>query len=100
MGGVQLYLVHVGYYDAGLGQGIFESHADLIVAASSFEEARTKAKAKGLEFGQKVHIDGMLRIDAVEGLKVSLEFDANLDGSTVLTSNKERELAPKPALTL
>lgn len=96
MGGVQLYLVHVGYYDAGLGQGIFESHADLVIAATSFEEARAKAKAQGIEQGQKVHIDGMLRIDAVEGFAVTLQESPELNGRSVLASNKERELAPKP----
>lgn len=96
MGGIQLYLVHVGYYDSGLGQGIFESHADLVIAATSFEEARIKAKAQGLEHGQKVHIDGILRIDTVEGFSVNLVQDANSYGKTILTSNKERELAPKP----
>ena len=96
MGGVQLYLVHVGYYDSGLGQGIFESHADLVVAATSFEEARLKAKEQGLVHGQKVHIDGMLRIDAVEGYSVKLEESGELVGKTILTSNKEREMAPKP----
>lgn len=95
MGGINLYLVHVGYYDAGLGQSIFESHADLVVAASSFEEARTKAKAQGLEHGQRVHIDGMLRIDMVEGYQVELHPVETSGGKTILTSNKERELAPK-----
>lgn len=97
--GVKLYLVHVGYYDTGLGQGIFESHADIVIAAESFEEARTKAKAHGLSHGQKVHIDGMLRIDVVDGYEISLQENPAAKGASVLTSNKERELAPaKPAL--
>lgn len=95
---VQLYLVHVGYYDAGLGQSVFESHADVIVAASSFDEARAKAKAYGIEHGQRVHIDGMLRIDMVEGFEIQLKENPAANKKSILTSNKDRELAPKPAI--
>jgi hypothetical protein len=92
-----LYLVHVGYYDAGLGAGLYESHSNMLVAAESFDEARAQAKEIGLKHGQRVHIDGMLRVEGVAGLRIDLVPDASLENGDKLVSNKDRELAPKAA---
>ncbi|MEO5667649.1 MAG: DUF1543 domain-containing protein [Bdellovibrionota bacterium] len=93
-----LYLVHVGYYDQGLGNGLYESHSNMLVAAENFEDARTQAKDIGLKHGQRVHIDGMMRVEGVAGHRVDLVADASLENSDRFVSNKDRELAPKPAV--
>lgn len=40
-----LYLVHCGFYDTDLCNGIYESHVNFFVAASSTDEARVNAQA-------------------------------------------------------
>jgi len=89
-----LYLVHVGYYDQGLGNGLYESHSNMIVAAESFEDARAQAKESGLKHGHRIHIDGMMRIEGVAGHRVELRPDASLENGDCFVSNKDRELAP------
>jgi hypothetical protein len=40
-----LYLVHCGFYDSELSDGLYESHTNIFVAAESFEDARARAKS-------------------------------------------------------
>jgi len=41
---MKLYLVHCGFYDPAVCDGLFESHVNFFVAAKNFEEARLNAK--------------------------------------------------------
>jgi hypothetical protein len=43
-----------------------------------------------------MHVDGLQEIQAVNGFRVRLEWDASLDDQTQLLSFKHRDLAPKP----
>jgi hypothetical protein len=67
----------------------------MLVAAESFEEARTQAKDIGTKHGHRVHIDGMVRVEGVAGMRVELVADPSLEGADRLIGNKDRELAPK-----
>ena len=42
---MKLYSVHCGFYDNETGDGIYESHINLFVAAVSFDEAKQKVKS-------------------------------------------------------
>ncbi len=91
---LKLFLIHCGFYDSEVLDGNYESHVNFFVAASSFEEARTLAKALPDFQRKRMHVDGMQEIQAVQGCRVSLQVDAALAGQTVVVSNKHRELAP------
>ena len=93
----KLYLVHCGFYDPELQDGIYESHVNVLVAATSFEEARAKAKLDPDFQKKRMHVDGLQEIEAVRGYRISLEEDASLEGKSLVTSNRHRDLAPKPA---
>ena len=91
----KLYLVHCGFYDDSLCNGIYESHINLFVAADSFDLARTEVK-KHPEFIEKhMHIDGLQEIDAVSGFKITLNEETILKGETHIINYKHRDLAPK-----
>jgi len=77
-----LFLVHCGYYDRDAFDGVFEAHADLFVVAEDFAGAKAQVK-KHPEFGRrKMHVDGMLRVDAVDGHRLELVTDESLAGAT------------------
>ena len=40
---MKLYLVHCGFYDKDICDGLYESHVNFFVSADHFEEARQKA---------------------------------------------------------
>jgi hypothetical protein len=96
----KLFLVHCGYYDAEVGDGIYESHTNVFVVAKDWSEARSKAKALEIFQNKRMHVDGLQEIEAVSGFRVQLEEDASLKGSSVLNNVKHRDLAPpKPSTT-
>lgn len=93
---MKLYLVHCGYYDADISDGIYEFHVNFMVAAESFEDARAKSKELPEFKLKRMHVDGLQEIVAVNGCRVTLEADALLEGKTILINHKQRDLAPKP----
>ena len=52
-------MVHVGYYDKSIGEGLYETHLNYFVAAESAKQAKNKAHQL-TEFQERsMHIDGM-----------------------------------------
>jgi len=92
---MKLFLVHCGFYDAELGDGIYESHTNFFVAAQDFDDAKLKAKALPQFQNKRMHVDGLQEIVAVEGFRIGLTEDKSLAGGSVVLSNKHRDLAPK-----
>lgn len=94
---MKLYLVHCGFYDAQVGDGVYESHVNFFVAAGDFLEARQKAKSLPEFRARRMHVDGVQEIEAVDGHRLELKVDATLDGRTVLNAQRHRDLAPSPS---
>jgi len=94
---MKLYLVHVGFYDLELCDGIYESHANYFVVAEDFESARAKAKAMPEFKKRKMHVDGLQEIDVVDGHAIMPVLDTKYEGVTRVVSHRHRDLAPKPA---
>lgn len=79
-----------------LADGIYESHTNFFVAASSFDEARMKAKELPAFKLKRMHVDGVQEIEAVSGHTVILERDETLNpDETKVMSSRHRDLAPK-----
>ena len=93
---MKLYLVHCGFYDLGLCDGLYEGHVNFFVAAESFDDARAKAKLISEFKAKKMHVDGVQEVSAVGGHRIKLEPAAELNGETVVVSHRHRDLAPKP----
>lgn len=95
---MELFLVHCGFYDPEVGEGLYEGHVNFFVAAADFAGARARAKELPAFQAKRMHVDGIQRVVAVDGFRVALEADAQYKGRTELENNKHRELAPtKPA---
>lgn len=92
---MKLYLVHCGFYDSDLCDGIYESHVNFFVVADNFENARLKVKNISSFKSKKMHVDGLQEITAIDGYRISLNEDVALNGQTFILSNKHRDLATK-----
>ncbi len=92
---MKLYLVHCGFYDSELCDGIYESHINFFVAAESFEDARARAKLIPEFKMKRMHIDGLQEIEAVSGMRIDLKKDITLGDSNIINSHKHRDLAVK-----
>ncbi len=93
---MKLFLIHCGFYDSEVCDGLYESHVNFFVAASSFDEARVKAKDIPEFKSRKMHVDGIQEIQAVQGYAIELKLLAELNGQSKILSHKHRDLAPKP----
>jgi hypothetical protein len=96
---MKLFLVHCGFYDNEVGDGVYESHTNLFVVAKDFADARLKARANPIFQDKKMHVDGIQQVEAVDGFRVNLDSESALEGKTIVTSHKHRDLAPKPSPT-
>ncbi len=92
---MKLYLVHCGFYDPEVSDGVYESHTNFFVVARDFEDARARAKENPVFRGRKMHVDGLQEIEAVDGFRIEAHADAALDGRSVVTGSRHRDLAPK-----
>ena len=81
---MKLYLVHCGFYDSELCDGIYEGHINLFIAAENFESAKTKVRLAPEFKKKKMHVDGLQEIELVNGYKVHLSPDQERSGQTVL----------------
>ncbi len=89
---MKLYLVHCGFYDPELGDGVYESHINLFVAASDFDDAKKRVRLDSVFRSKRMHVDGLQEIQLVQGHDVQLVSRANGDSSTVVRSNRHRDL--------
>lgn len=96
---LKLFLVHCGFYDTDVLDGVYESHVNFLVPAESFEDARAKVKLESDFQRKRMHVDGLQQIDALRGYRIELTIDPILDGKTIITSSRHRELAPKKTET-
>ncbi len=95
---MKLFVVHCGFYDLEVLDGVYESHVNFVVAAESFEDARVRVKQEPEFQRKRMHVDGLQHVEAVRGWKVSLTEESQLEGKSVITSHRHRDLAPsKPA---
>jgi len=94
---MKLYVVHCGFYDSEVGDGVYESHVNFFVVAQDFGDARARAK-KNPQFQQKrMHIDGLQQLDAIDGFRVSLDLDKELDGRSQVQNHRYNDLPPSKA---
>ena len=74
---MNLYMMHVGFYDHSIGEGIYESHINYFIAASDPKDAKTKVLALEEFQDRNMHIDGIKELDSVNGYKIILEKKHN-----------------------
>lgn len=92
---MRLFLVHCGFYDPSVGDGVYESHVNFFVVAEDFSDARARAKQNPVFQGKKMHIDGLQQLDAIDGYRVNLDLDKDLDGRSEVSSHRYNDLLPK-----
>lgn len=72
---MKLFLIHCGYYDTEIGDGLFESHVNYFVVASDWQAARLEIKARDAFKAKRMHIDGIQEIESINGWKIELHRD-------------------------
>ena len=89
---MKLFMVHVGYYDTSIGEGLYETHLNYFVAAKDAKDAKNKAHQLSEFQERSMHIDGMKEISSVEGYKVTLEKDSESKSGEVISYDETKNL--------
>jgi hypothetical protein len=86
---MKLYMVHVGFYNETWGSGIFENHTNFFVVAENPKDARLKVKEKEDVKKFRMHIDGIVEINQIDGYKIELSKTVSDDTSLSYTTHRE-----------
>ena len=89
---MNLYMVHVGYYDPSIGEGLYEVHMNFFTVAESAKIAKEKVSDKKEFLEKKMHIDGIKLLSYVDGYKVSLVEDKNPKKDKIIAYDESKKL--------
>ena len=89
---MKLFMVHVGFYDYEVGEGIYESHINFFVAARNAKSAKKKIMNMKKFRDKKMHIDGIKEISSVDGYEVNLIKSSEQKKSKVYSYTESKKL--------
>ena len=76
---MKLYLVHVGFYDPNIMEGLYEQHVNYFVVAENVVDAKKKARQNSIYKKKKMHIDGIQELNIIDGYRINLIWDDSSD---------------------
>ena len=76
---MKLYLIHVGFYDPDIMEGLYEQHVNYFVVAENVVGAKKKAREKTIYKKKKMHIDGIQELQNIDGYRINLIRDDSSD---------------------
>ena len=79
---MKLYLIHVGFYDPDIMEGLYEQHVNYFVVAENVVDAKKKARENTIYKKKKMHIDGIQELKIIDGYRINLIKD-DLSNDTV-----------------
>ena len=80
---MKLYLIHVGFYDPSIMQGLYEQHANYFVVAENVKDAKKKAKQNSIYKKKKMHIDGIQELKIIDGYRIKLVENNSADKTAI-----------------
>ena len=85
---MKLFLIHVGFYDPEIMEGLYEQHSNYFVVAQNIKEAKRKALLNPIYKRKTMHIDGIQELNAVDGFRINLVPEIN-DNDAIIYSYDE-----------
>lgn len=88
---MNLFLIHCGFYDEEISDGIYEFHVNIPVVAEDVESAKKKVRTIPHFMSKKMHIDGVQEIRSVDGHTITLAKNSISDEGGI-TNIRHRDL--------
>ena len=85
---MKLYLIHAGFYNPEIMDGLYEQHTNYFVVAKNLKDAKKRAQLNLAFKKNKMHIDGVQEINTVDGYQIKLVKN-NLKDDLVIFSYDE-----------
>ncbi len=76
---MKLFLIHCGFYDEEISDGIYEFHVNIPIVACDLDEAKKKVRKTPQFAAKKMHIDGVQEITAIDGYQLTFVKNAPLE---------------------
>ena len=89
---MNLYMVHVGFYDPSIGEGLYEVHMNFFTVAEDPKKAKDNILNLKEFKDKKMHIDGIKELSYVDGYKVYLEKTTNPEKEEILGYDESKKL--------
>ena len=80
---MKLYLIHAGFYDTEIMDGLYEQHTNYFVVAKNVMGAKIKAKQNSIYKKKKMHIDGIQELNIIDGYRIELVDNNSTDNSVI-----------------
>ena len=85
---MKLYLIHTGFYDPNIMDGLYEHHTNYFVVAENVTSAKKQARQNPIYKKKKMHIDCIQELRVVDGYSINL-VEADSKDNTVIYSYDE-----------
>ena len=72
---MKLYLIHAGFYNPKIMDGLYEQHTNYFVVAKNVKDAKKKARQNSIYKKKKMHIDGIQELNIIDGYRINLIRD-------------------------
>jgi len=69
---MKLFLIHVGFYDPEIMEGLYKQHSNYFVVAQNIKQAKKKALLNPIYKRKIMHIDGIQELNIVDGFRINL----------------------------
>ena len=89
---MKLYLIHVGFYDTEIMDGLYEQHTNYFVVAENVIDAKKKARQNSTYKRKKMHIDGIQELNIIDGYQIKLVAIDSTDNSVIFGYDKVKTL--------
>ena len=89
---MKLFLIHVGFYDPDIMEGLYEQHSNYFVVAENIKEAKNKARGKPIYKRKKMHIDGIQELNIIDGFRINLVSDKSENDVAIYSYNTVKKL--------
>ena len=87
----KLFNIHCGFYDHEISEGIYEFHINIPIVAQSMAEAKKLVRENHIFVKKKMHIDGIIEIQKLDGFRLELIPEQDKK-QTIILNHLHRDL--------
>ena len=89
---MKLYLIHTGFYDPNIMDGLYEHHTNYFVVAENVNSAKKQARQNPIYKKKKMHIDGIQELRVVDGYSIKLVEDDSKDNTVIYSYDEIKNI--------
>ena len=89
---MKLFLIHAGFYDPDIMEGLYEQHTNFFLVAKNVKDAKVKVRKNIIYKKKEMHIDGIKELNTIDGYKIKLIKDILKDNSIIYNYDEVKKI--------